>query len=177
LINLVEDIDLKDKTIQYSLHETKWGTTLVGSVERAICAIHFGFEKGMLLHLLNVDWPKEQKTEQTMPEHQLAVNFINNDSHLDISILLAGTEFQRKVWKALLHIEKGKRKTYLDISKSLGNPKYSRAVGAAVGANKIAYLIPCHRVVYKNGEWGNFRWGNILKTKLLEAESNMITLF
>jgi O-6-methylguanine DNA methyltransferase len=81
-----------------------------------------------------------------------------------------GTDFQKKVWNALLKIPKGKTVTYSELAKKIGAPKAVRAVASAVAKNKIALLIPCHRVVPKTGGTGKYRWGTNRKKKILESE-------
>lgn len=83
----------------------------------------------------------------------------------------SGTEFQKSVWKALLEIPYGQTTTYSEIAKKIGNPKASQAVGGAVGDNPIAIIIPCHRVIGKNGSLTGFRWGLDRKIKLLKLEN------
>jgi O-6-methylguanine DNA methyltransferase len=96
---------------------------------------------------------------------------------LDVS----GTDFQKSVWRALLEIPFGQSTTYGAIAAQLGRPQASRAVGSAVGANPIALLIPCHRVLPATGPPGNYRWGMDLKRVLLDAEresgSDLCSLF
>jgi AraC family transcriptional regulator of adaptative response/methylated-DNA-[protein]-cysteine methyltransferase len=94
------------------------------------------------------------------------------DTIPQISIALCGTNFQIKVWYELLKIPFGQTISYDAIALNLGDKNASRAVGTAVGQNKIAYLIPCHRVVAKNGKLSNFRWGIDLKKQLLAWEYN-----
>ena len=84
---------------------------------------------------------------------------------------LNGTDFQKKVWKALMRVPLGKTTTYSEIAKQIGHPKAVRAVGSAVGANPIGYLIPCHRVLPKAGGIGQFGWGPELKKKMLQFEN------
>lgn len=81
-----------------------------------------------------------------------------------------GTEFQLSIWNALQRIPAGKTTTYAQIAEAIGRPKAVRAVGTAIGANPIAYLIPCHRVIRSDGGLGGFRWGLECKKKLLEWE-------
>ncbi|MGZ0656988.1 methylated-DNA--[protein]-cysteine S-methyltransferase [Coraliomargarita sp. W4R53] len=83
---------------------------------------------------------------------------------------LAGTEFQRSVWRALLELPFGARTSYGQIAADLGNSKASRAVGSAVGANPVSLLVPCHRVLPSTGKSGNYRWGADRKLALLDAE-------
>ena len=81
-----------------------------------------------------------------------------------------GTSFQQLVWKALQEIPAGETRTYAQIADAIGRPKAVRAVGTAIGANPIAYLIPCHRVVRTDGGLGGYRWGLALKQQMLRAE-------
>lgn len=81
-----------------------------------------------------------------------------------------GTSFQQSVWKALLDIPQGETRTYAQIADAIGRPKAVRAVGTAIGANPIAYLIPCHRVVRADGGLGGYRWGLAIKQKMLQTE-------
>jgi len=86
------------------------------------------------------------------------------------SLDLAGTDFQKSVWRKLLDIPFGARTSYGQIAAELGNPKASRAVGSAVGANPVSLLVPCHRVLPSSGKSGNYRWGADRKLALLDAE-------
>jgi AraC family transcriptional regulator of adaptative response/methylated-DNA-[protein]-cysteine methyltransferase len=92
------------------------------------------------------------------------------DTIPQINIALYGTDFQLKVWNELLKIPFGQTISYDDIAIKLGDKNASRAVGTAVGQNKIAYILPCHRVVAKNGKLSNFRWGIERKKQLLAWE-------
>ncbi len=95
---------------------------------------------------------------------------INYDRDYSLNLIVKGTEFQQLVWKEILKIKKGHTSTYKHIAESLQNPGSVRAVGAAVGANNHAILIPCHRVLYQNGHSGHFRWGADRKRELLRIE-------
>lgn len=81
-----------------------------------------------------------------------------------------GSDFQQSIWRALQQIPKGKTATYAQIAEAIGRSKAVRAVGTAIGANPIAYLIPCHRIIRSDGSLGGFRWGLECKTKMLEWE-------
>lgn len=91
-----------------------------------------------------------------------------------IGLCPQGTSFQQSVWKALREIPVGEIRTYAQIANAIGNPKAVRAVGTAIGANPIAYLIPCHRVVRTDGGLGGYRWGLEIKKMMLKAEGVMI---
>lgn len=85
-------------------------------------------------------------------------------------IVLKGTDFQMKVWHELTKIPKGETVTYSELAARIGRPKSARAVGNAVGANPVAYLVPCHRVVRTDGNIGGFRWGTKVKEMILANE-------
>lgn len=84
---------------------------------------------------------------------------------------LRGTAFQLEVWKALLAVPFGCLTTYSDIARASGHPKAQRAVGTAIGSNPVAFLVPCHRVIRKDGNLGNYRWGLEVKKALIEWEN------
>ncbi len=86
---------------------------------------------------------------------------------------LVGTEFQIKVWQAALKIPSGKTVTYQDIANQIGHSKAHRAVANALAQNKIAYFVPCHRVIRKDGKLGGYKWGIERKIKLLDFEKTM----
>jgi O-6-methylguanine DNA methyltransferase len=88
-------------------------------------------------------------------------------------LMLVGTSFQHQVWQQLLKIPHGVVKFYKDIASSLGDSNKSRAVGSAVGANPISWLVPCHRVLPKSGGIGNYHWGSQIKEKLLRDEGHV----
>ncbi|MBI1824200.1 MAG: methylated-DNA--[protein]-cysteine S-methyltransferase [Nitrospirae bacterium] len=91
-----------------------------------------------------------------------------------IELTVMGTPFQIKVWKELLRIPYGSQTSYQEIAKRVGFPRAARAVGNAIGQNRISYLIPCHRVIRKSGDPGKYRWGEDQKKKLLFLESRSI---
>ncbi|MFI5332809.1 MAG: methylated-DNA--[protein]-cysteine S-methyltransferase [Candidatus Babeliales bacterium] len=91
---------------------------------------------------------------------------------LNVPLLCTGTPFQIKVWQAALAITPGTTATYHNLAHTIGHAQAYRAVGSALGKNKLAYLIPCHRVVKKDGDLGNYRWGREVKEALLGLELN-----
>ena len=90
----------------------------------------------------------------------------------EIKIHIKGTDFQIKVWEALLKIPMGELSTYASIATSINNPNASRAVGSAIGDNPVAFIIPCHRVIQTGGGLGGYRWGLERKERLLASEKN-----
>ena len=89
----------------------------------------------------------------------------------EIKLHLKGTDFQIKVWNALLKIPAGSLATYADVAARINNPKACRAVGTAIGENPVAFLIPCHRVIRSSGEFGNYHWGEVRKTAMIGWEA------
>jgi AraC family transcriptional regulator of adaptative response/methylated-DNA-[protein]-cysteine methyltransferase len=88
-----------------------------------------------------------------------------------LALLVKGTNFQLQVWRALLEIPAGALASYGDVAAQIGSPGSARAVGTAVGANPIAYLIPCHRVIRESGHLGGYRWGTARKAAILGWEA------
>lgn len=111
--------------------------------------------------------PLIKKTIKELEEY-----FEGKRKFFDIPISIKGTEFQEKVWEALLRIPYGETKSYEDIAKMIGCPKGARAVGMANHNNKIIIIIPCHRVIGKNGKLIGYAGGLPVKEKLLQIESN-----
>ena len=97
--------------------------------------------------------------------------FDSTEKAKPLNVFLYGSNFQIKVWEALLAVPEGKAVTYQDIAQRIGEPKASRAVGNAVGQNPVAFLIPCHRVIRKMGDFGNYQWGATRKKIMLGWEA------
>lgn len=94
----------------------------------------------------------------------------------DVPLMLDGTPFQIQVWNLLLTIRRGETWTYQELANHLGRPSATRAVANACGANKIAYFIPCHRIIRSDGGLGGYRWGIELKQRLLDVEKSQLEL-
>lgn len=161
--------------INYGFHETPFGECFIAVTGRGICAMAFVDEnsKEQQLVMLGKKW----HFASIAPDQNLTENYIHNifSPHLSalekLPLLVQGTNFQLKVWEALLKIPQGAVTTYQHIANSIGNPKAVRAVGTAVGDNPIAYLIPCHRVIRKEGILGEYRWGSMRKKALIGWEA------
>jgi AraC family transcriptional regulator of adaptative response/methylated-DNA-[protein]-cysteine methyltransferase len=118
------------------------------------------------------DWPEATiHTDHTLARKLVGSIFKQSDTP---ALLIRGTPFQLSVWRALLDIPEGKTTSYGELAASIRRPKASRAVGTAVGANRIAWLIPCHRVLRADGSIGGYRWGVDRKRAMLERESARI---
>ena len=158
--------------IRYGIHPTPFGKCLIATTERGIC--HLGFvdgSEGKAIDGLAAHWQQANMLEDYTATAPL-VNRIFLDSGMDtpLKLHLRGTNFQIKVWEALLNIPTGALTTYEHIAARIGNPRAVRAVGSAVGDNPIAYLIPCHRVIRKSGEFGNYLYGSARKKAILARE-------
>ncbi|CAG0981714.1 Bifunctional transcriptional activator/DNA repair enzyme Ada [Anaerolineales bacterium] len=166
-------------TIRYGLHHTPFGKCLIGITERGIC--HLGFvqtSEGDAIDNLVLDWKQAKMVEDYKSTAPLVARIFpaqTIDSAFEkqtqpMTLHLRGTNFQIKVWEALLKIPTGAVTTYEQIAVRIGSPNAVRAVGSAVGHNPIAVLIPCHRVLRKSGEFGNYRYGAARKMALLARE-------
>lgn len=159
-------------TIRYGVHPTPFGKCLIATTERGIN--HLGFvdrSEGKAIDNLVADWEQANMVEDYKSTAPL-VTRIFSDPRPDsaLSLHLRGTNFQIKVWEALLNIPTGAVTTYEQIAAQIGKPLAVRAVGTAVGHNPIAYLIPCHRVIRKNGDFGNYLYGSARKKAILARE-------
>jgi AraC family transcriptional regulator, regulatory protein of adaptative response / methylated-DNA-[protein]-cysteine methyltransferase len=161
-------------TIRYGIHLTPFGKCLIGLTERGIC--HLGFVKtseGDAIDNLLADWKEARMIEDYRTTASLVEPIFDLRYKTRIKPLtlhLRGTNFQLKVWEALLAIPAGAVTTYEGIASRIGKPNAARAVGTAIGHNPIAVLIPCHRVIRKMGEFGNYRYGELRKKALLARE-------
>jgi AraC family transcriptional regulator of adaptative response/methylated-DNA-[protein]-cysteine methyltransferase len=162
-------------TIRYGIHLTPFGKCLIGLTERGIC--HLGFvqnSEGEAIDNLVADWKEARMVEDYRSTASLVEPIFDlrfNTRIKPLTLHLRGTNFQLKVWEALLTIPTGRVTTYEGIASRIGKPAATRAVGTAVGHNPIAVLIPCHRVIRKVGEFGNYRYGELRKKALLAYES------
>src|SRR5512143_1489001 len=160
-------------TIRYGLHPTPFGECLIGLTERGIC--HFGFVEGSegdAIDNLVAGWQQASMIEDhraTAPLVEPIFDLSRRSDH-PLRLHLTGTNFQIKVWEALLRIPPGQVTTYGQLAARIGQPTATRAVGTAVGHNPIAVLIPCHRVIRGLGEFGNYRYGAARKVALLAHE-------
>ncbi len=173
-------------TIHYGIHASPFGSCLIATTERGICNLSFvETSEGKAIDELVAGWKQARMIEDYNTTAPLAARIFSDvsnrlNSRLEptppLKLHLRGTNFQIKVWEALLKIPAGAVTTYEQIASQIGNPSALRAVGSAVGHNPIAYLIPCHRVIRKTGEYGNYRYGSARKKVILARESAQVTL-
>jgi AraC family transcriptional regulator of adaptative response/methylated-DNA-[protein]-cysteine methyltransferase len=163
-------------TVRWGVEDTLLGPALFAAVDRGLCGISFVIEENGLdasLQDLSQRWPSATlKQDPAAVSHYAEALQARMSGHPrePLSVVLKGTSLQLKVWEALLRIPAGRVVSYGDVAKAVGLENGSRAVGAAVGQNPIAWLIPCHRVIYSTGSFGNYRWGAARKAALLGLE-------
>jgi AraC family transcriptional regulator of adaptative response/methylated-DNA-[protein]-cysteine methyltransferase len=159
--------------INYSFAESPFGNIIVASTLKGICHIAFYDDESIALANLQRSFPAASYQQILDKEQQNALYIFSHDwSKLhQIKLHLKGTDFQLKVWEALLKIPMGKLATYGNIAKQLKNPNASRAVGSAIGDNPVAFLIPCHRVIQSSGALGGYHWGVNRKTAIIGWEA------
>jgi|SRR5687767_5652829 len=161
-------------TIRYGVHASPFGKCLIAVTERGIC--HLGFvqtSEGDAIDNLVTDWKQATMIEDYKATASVVGPIFDlryNSRSRPLNVHLRGTNFQLKVWEALLQVPAGAVTTYAGIASQIGRPGAMRAVGTAVGHNPIAVLIPCHRVIRKVGEFGNYRYGALRKKALLARE-------
>ena len=160
--------------IAYGFHPSPFGECLLAATERGICAMSFvtrGNRKEVLKDLLR-RWPGAQLVEDSKTAGRyLGRVFPKSNHHAKLPLDLRGTNFQIKVWQALLEIPPGAVVPYEELATRVGNPKAFRAVGSAIGQNPIAFIIPCHRVIRKVGSIGGYHWGTERKRAMLAWEA------
>lgn len=162
--------------IRWSLLDTALGTALVATTQRGICMIELGDDAAALETKLRNEFPRATlervdagRDEFLAPRlHAVAEALAGRQSRVDIDLL--GTAFQKKVWDALMRIPAGQTRSYAEIAAQLGAPRAARAVASACAHNRVAIVVPCHRVVRGDGSLGGYRWGLPLKQQVLQRE-------
>jgi len=159
--------------IEYGFHETPFGTALIGVTERGICWLSFlqaDEDPKRELEKMKEHWNNSVFHHDQELTHGAIHSIFNQSSKTKLHVLVKGTNFQVKVWEALLRLPMGTVTTYQGIAQQIKNPKAMQAVGSAVGSNHIAYLIPCHRVIRKDGILGEYRWSSSRKKGIIGWE-------
>lgn len=159
-------------TISYTHFESQFGKCLVAATDKGVCHVIFFDQLEEALKELGSRWKKAKlENQQTSNQKPIIQYLIDQKSSSKIKLHLHGTDFQHKVWKALLTIQSGQTSTYAEVAKKAGHSKAYQAVGGAIGDNPIAYLIPCHRVLKSTGEISGYRWGIGRKRAMLLLET------
>lgn len=162
--------------INYSFAESPFGDIIVASTLKGVSYMAFYDDETAALNNLKAKFPQARLQQKLDTLQQNALFIFQNDWNKlhEIKLHLKGTDFQLKVWEALLKIPMGRLSTYGEIATHVGNPLASRAVGTAIGSNPVAFLIPCHRVIQSSGNVGGYMWGSVRKTAIIGWEGAKI---
>ncbi len=162
--------------IRFALGQCSLGAIAVAQSQHGVCAILVDDDPQAVLQQLQDLFPKAKLIGDDPDFDQLVAHVVGAIEHPNIGIHLPldvqGTAFQERVWQALREIPPGTTVSYAELATRIGSPKAVRAVANACGANKLAFAIPCHRVVRSNGELGGYRWGLARKQQLLQREQS-----
>ncbi len=162
--------------IRWGLAETSLGPALVAATARGICAVELGRDVDALEQGLHREFPRAQvervdagRDEFLAPRLQAVAQRLSGAPG-EVALDLVGTAFQRRVWDALMRIPAGHTMAYAELARRLEAPRAARAVASACAHNRVAVMVPCHRVVRGDGSLGGYRWGLPMKAQLLNRE-------
>lgn len=162
-------------TIEYAAHDTPFGKAFIAVTSRGICNFAFLERAEIDEHLTDLykKWPHAIVHEDRQSTLAVVEAMFSKEKKIDrpVSLHVSGTNFQISVWKALLQIPPAAVVTYSQVATAIGHPSSARAVGLAVGANPVAFLIPCHRVIQQSGRLGGYHWGETRKQAIHAWES------
>lgn len=176
----VESANMKNVhglNIQYCFYHTLFGEIFIAVAEKGICTLAFtaGRSHKSIVSELKKQWEHAAIAEDRSISKLYAGKLFGsgrNEAEAPLKLFLKGTDFQLRVWQAVLQIPPGAVASYSDIAVMIGKPNAARAVAKAVAQNPIGYLIPCHRVVRKSGDAGGYAWGIRRKKALLAWEAD-----
>ena len=165
-------------TITAGFAETPFGTCLIGQNTRGICHLSFvpTKTKSEGSNAIRDEWPNAEVIWNNASMARLASTIFSGSSERNkgrtasLRAVVRGTKFQVRVWRALLEIPKGHLTSYSQIAESIDRPSATRAVASAIGKNRVAFLIPCHRVIRQTGVVGKYRWGTLRKKAMVAWE-------
>jgi AraC family transcriptional regulator of adaptative response/methylated-DNA-[protein]-cysteine methyltransferase len=183
------------EAIHWAVRQTRLGWLAMAATARGVCFAQFGADAAALEAAIAAEFPKARRIPSAAqaasamprgeseaanaPARQLDAWIAALEAHLDaaapapdLPLDLRGTAFQMRVWRFLQGIPLGETRSYAEVATAIGAPKATRAVGTACGANRVAVLVPCHRVLRGDGALGGYRWGLERKRALLEAEAH-----
>jgi len=167
-------------SINIYYYKTKIGELILGSYKQQLCILDFRYrkmrktvdnriKKGLNASFIEQDDRVLQQTRKELDE------YLNREREVfEVPLLMVGTDFQKEVWSALINVPYGTTSTYLQLAKDINNKKAVRAVANANGANSIAVIIPCHRIIGSNGELVGYGGGLATKKRLLKLESSFL---
>ena len=160
---------------------TGFGLLLIGATDRGICFVQFGESQQALTAALRTEYPNASiaALEKPWPHHLAAwakaidEHLRGNQPHIDLPLDIRATAFQMKVWRYLQSIPYGEVRSYGEVAQAIGQPSAARAVAGACARNRVALLVPCHRVIRGTGELGGYRWGLERKRLLIDLERSV----
>lgn len=167
--------------IRWSLVDTALGLALVAVTERGVCSVSLGEDAQALEAQLRAEFPRarlqrvDAGRDEFLAPRVRAVADALAQRRATVPVELVGTAFQQRVWQALMRIPPGQTRSYAEIAAELGQPRAVRAVARACASNRVAVLVPCHRVIRGDGSLGGYRWGLPRKRELLARESGQAT--
>lgn len=166
--------------ITYGFARTPFGSALIAQTSQGLCALYFVEQniptQAMAVATLKEAWKGAKFNRCDTVAYEIVNSLFSDTSQKEINLYLKGTSFQLKVWYALMQIPFGEKVSYSHVAALAGDKKAVRAVSSAIGRNPISYIIPCHRVVRKGGEIGQYRWGTERKAMLLQWENITLEL-
>ena len=164
----------KGMSIRFGVVSSAMGRTLVGATERGLCAVFLGDSDARLEAELRREYPLADIAPMASDFQDwlsaVARYLEGKTAGLDLPLDVHATAFQWRVYKALQQIPPGRTRSYKEVAIALGQPNAVRAVARACATNRVALVVPCHRVVRSDGEVGGYRWGTGRKERLLEQE-------
>lgn len=164
------------EVIRWSLIDTVLGRALVATTLRGVCAVELGDDDDALQARLRREFPRatfervDAGRDDFLAPRLAAVADALAGLPATVDIDLVGTAFQKRVWDALMRIPAGQTRSYAELATALGAPRGARAVARACACNRVAVIVPCHRIVRGDGSLGGYRWGLPLKQRVLERE-------
>jgi AraC family transcriptional regulator of adaptative response/methylated-DNA-[protein]-cysteine methyltransferase len=167
------------QAVRYAIAASPLGRLLVAETDRGVCAVQIGESDRALEAALRGDYPKariERDDRALRPSLAAILAHLGGEiPRLDLPLDVAASAFQWRVWRALQEIPRGETRSYAEVAEAVGRPGAARAVARACASNRVALLVPCHRVVRADGSTGGYRWGAARKRRLLETEKTGAT--
>lgn len=161
--------------IGYTVQNTSLGKVLIAATERGLSAVYLGENEKFLVEELHKEYSKAEIVRATGGNEiwlrEILGRVEGNAPSVDLPLDVQATAFQRRVWQELQRIPRGTTRTYTQVAQSLGKPRSVRAVARACATNPVSIVVPCHRVIRRDGTLAGYRWGLSRKEKLLEREA------
>jgi len=166
-------------TVFFGFHPSPFGSALVMATERGLAGLAFADpgEEPAALADMKARWPRATYVENSARTAAIAKRIFDSSQWQQdkpLRVVLIGTDWEVRVWEALMQIPMGRLTTYSDIASKIHKPAAARAVGAAVGKNPVSFVVPCHRVVGKSGDLTGYHWGITRKRAMLGWEAGQV---